>query len=360
MLALAAKAFQGSVETTRRRRYGAPSRKTIKWDDGACVEIARPQNQTYSPLRSARASALPRRSFSSNTSSIASPALLIACKGERSLLSAEAQRLNRCGAATSRRRNASVDRGAPCAAATRWRRSHARARSSKSRRDRLPIVARRRRDPVYESEARRHWVATLAPEEMRSVRRALVGVAAARRHRDRGRARRACSPPRRRCENNSNASNATISRAGCGSLALAAGADYRRARAAVLDSRARLERPIVELIRSAERIGEGDYTSPHKVTSDDEIAELERALDRMRQRLRQTTITKNYLTTVLNSMNDAVLVTSPDGVIAEINDAAVRLFGYSEAGARRPAVRESDRRKRTRRFFAGDCRRRNA
>ena len=77
----------------------------------------------------------------------------------------------------------------------------------------------------------------------------------------------------------------------------------------------RLERPIVELIRSAERIGEGDYTRPHKVTSNDEIADLEMALDRMRQKLRQTTITKNYLTTVLNSMNDAVLVTSPDGIV---------------------------------------------
>ena len=92
----------------------------------------------------------------------------------------------------------------------------------------------------------------------------------------------------------------------------------------------RLERPIVELIRSAERIGEGDYTRPHKVTSNDEIADLEVALDRMRQKLRQTTITKNYLTTVLNSMNDAVLVTSPDGIVKRINDAAVRLFGYSE------------------------------
>ena len=92
----------------------------------------------------------------------------------------------------------------------------------------------------------------------------------------------------------------------------------------------RLERPIVELIRSAERIGEGDYTQPHKVTSNNEMAELEVALDRMRQKLRQTTITKNYLTTVLNSMNDAVLVTSPDGLVRKINDAAVRLFGYTE------------------------------
>lgn len=92
----------------------------------------------------------------------------------------------------------------------------------------------------------------------------------------------------------------------------------------------RLERPIVQLIRSAERIGEGDYTSPHQVTSNDEMADLEVALDRMRQNLRQTVITKNYLTTVLNSMNDAVLVTAPDGTVRKINDAAVRLFGYSE------------------------------
>ena len=92
----------------------------------------------------------------------------------------------------------------------------------------------------------------------------------------------------------------------------------------------RLERPIVELIRSAERIGEGDYTRPHHVTSNDEIADLEVALDRMRQKLQQTTITKNYLTTVLNSMNDAVLVTAPNGIVKRINNAAVRLFGYSE------------------------------
>jgi diguanylate cyclase (GGDEF)-like protein/PAS domain S-box-containing protein len=101
----------------------------------------------------------------------------------------------------------------------------------------------------------------------------------------------------------------------------------------------RLERPIVELIRSAERIGEGDYTQPHAVVGNNEMAELERALDRMRQKLRQTTINTNYLTTVLNSMNDAVLVTAPDGTVRKINEAATRLFGFSEAElAGRPFV----------------------
>ena len=54
----------------------------------------------------------------------------------------------------------------------------------------------------------------------------------------------------------------------------------------------------------------------------DEIGELQQALERMRVKLRQTTITKNYLNIVLNSMNDAVFVTSPDGAIKGANDAA--------------------------------------
>jgi diguanylate cyclase (GGDEF)-like protein/PAS domain S-box-containing protein len=92
----------------------------------------------------------------------------------------------------------------------------------------------------------------------------------------------------------------------------------------------RVERPLAEMIRSAERIGEGDYTRPLPVTSKDEIAALEHALEQMRQNLRQSTITSNYLTTVLNSMTDAVLVTSPDGKIKRINDAAIRLFGCTQ------------------------------
>ena len=48
----------------------------------------------------------------------------------------------------------------------------------------------------------------------------------------------------------------------------------------------------------------------------------------MRQKLAETTITKNYLNTVLNSLSDAVLVTSPDGIVKSCNEAAQRLLGY--------------------------------
>ncbi|MBV8910483.1 MAG: EAL domain-containing protein [Gammaproteobacteria bacterium] len=92
----------------------------------------------------------------------------------------------------------------------------------------------------------------------------------------------------------------------------------------------RLQRPVGALIRSAERIGQGDYTRPFEVRHQDALAELQQALERMRGRLRQSTINKEYLHNVLNSMNDAVFVTSPDGVIKVVNSAACKLLGYGD------------------------------
>jgi diguanylate cyclase (GGDEF)-like protein/PAS domain S-box-containing protein len=92
----------------------------------------------------------------------------------------------------------------------------------------------------------------------------------------------------------------------------------------------RLEQPIVAMIRGVERIGLGDYTRPVDVHGQDEIGELQQALERMRGRLRQSTVNKNYLHSVLNSMTDAVFVTSPDGVVKVANTAACKLLGYAE------------------------------
>jgi diguanylate cyclase (GGDEF)-like protein/PAS domain S-box-containing protein len=91
-----------------------------------------------------------------------------------------------------------------------------------------------------------------------------------------------------------------------------------------------LQRPVDSLIRNAERIGQGDYTRPFDVEKRSALSELQQALERMRGRLRQSTVNKHYLDSVLNSMTDAVFVTSPDGVIRMANAAARRLLGFSE------------------------------
>jgi diguanylate cyclase (GGDEF)-like protein/PAS domain S-box-containing protein len=92
----------------------------------------------------------------------------------------------------------------------------------------------------------------------------------------------------------------------------------------------RVQQPITTLIKGADRIAQGDYSRPMEVGRRDELGELQAALERMRQRLRQTTINKNYLTNVLGSMTDAVFVTSPDGVIRMANQSACKLLAYGE------------------------------
>jgi diguanylate cyclase (GGDEF)-like protein/PAS domain S-box-containing protein len=93
----------------------------------------------------------------------------------------------------------------------------------------------------------------------------------------------------------------------------------------------RLAGPISALVKSADRIGEGDYTRPLEVARQDELGDLQFALERMRQKLNETTITKNYLDTVLNSLSDAVLVTTPEGIVKSCNEATQKLLGYRES-----------------------------
>lgn len=92
----------------------------------------------------------------------------------------------------------------------------------------------------------------------------------------------------------------------------------------------RTSEPITQLVKGAERFGQGDYSRPIDIAGNDEFAALQTALERMRQRLRTSTISKNYLTSVLGSMTDAVFVTSPDGVIKLANQAACKILSFGE------------------------------
>jgi len=90
----------------------------------------------------------------------------------------------------------------------------------------------------------------------------------------------------------------------------------------------RIDRAMGALMASAERIGRGLYSEPVRVSGVPEVAPLEDALERMRQALTGTAISRDYLDAVLNSMSDAVLVTAPDGRVRTVNAAAVALFGH--------------------------------
>ena len=82
-----------------------------------------------------------------------------------------------------------------------------------------------------------------------------------------------------------------------------------------------LSGPIAALVKSADRIRDGDYTRPWRWYVTTNSATCSSHSNAMRQNLNETTITKNYLNTILNSLSDAVLVTSPDGIVKSCNEA---------------------------------------
>jgi diguanylate cyclase (GGDEF)-like protein/PAS domain S-box-containing protein len=91
----------------------------------------------------------------------------------------------------------------------------------------------------------------------------------------------------------------------------------------------RIDRALRALMDSAMAIGRGRYSQPVGVSGVREVAAVERALEQMRQALASTTISRDYLDDVLNSMSDAVLVLAHDGSIRTANLASGRMFGVN-------------------------------
>ncbi len=89
-------------------------------------------------------------------------------------------------------------------------------------------------------------------------------------------------------------------------------------------------RSIRAVIRATEQLGRGDFGKRLEAKRTDELGQLAQAFNRMRDTLRATTISRNYLDDVLGSMNDAILVTTPGGIITRANHAATRLLASDE------------------------------
>ncbi|MEN7343310.1 MAG: EAL domain-containing protein [Pseudomonadota bacterium] len=92
----------------------------------------------------------------------------------------------------------------------------------------------------------------------------------------------------------------------------------------------RLIDPISAITRQARRLQSGDYGDKLAVDREDELGTLAGAFNAMRDQLRQTTISRDYIDNVLASMNDAIIVTSEEGVITHCNPATISLTGYTE------------------------------
>ncbi len=92
----------------------------------------------------------------------------------------------------------------------------------------------------------------------------------------------------------------------------------------------RLTHPILSLVQTTRRIANGDLSARTKISTKDEIADLGKSFNKMTERLQKTTFSRNYVTGIIDNMNDMLIVAAPDGTIQMVNRAASKLLNYSE------------------------------
>jgi diguanylate cyclase (GGDEF)-like protein/PAS domain S-box-containing protein len=92
----------------------------------------------------------------------------------------------------------------------------------------------------------------------------------------------------------------------------------------------RVEGPIEDLRTAVDQLAGGDWATRIEMPRGGYAAGLARALERLRLNLSDHAATGRALDIMLDSMNDAVFVTSPDGLIKRVNVAASQLLGWSQ------------------------------
>jgi PAS domain S-box-containing protein len=87
--------------------------------------------------------------------------------------------------------------------------------------------------------------------------------------------------------------------------------------------------PVGRLIKATEAIGGGVYGATIPIPSASELAALARSFNRMSDALSQTTVSKDFLDSILKNVLDPLIVLEPTGEIRMINRAALETLGYA-------------------------------
>ncbi len=101
-----------------------------------------------------------------------------------------------------------------------------------------------------------------------------------------------------------------------------------------------ITRPVSKLAAAATIIAQGDLSQRVAISSHDEIGQLARAFNHMTENLQKTTVSKNYVDNIIDSMLDALLVVDGNAKISAVNEATCRVLGYPEAELLGKPVRE--------------------
>ena len=87
---------------------------------------------------------------------------------------------------------------------------------------------------------------------------------------------------------------------------------------------------ILDLCVQAEKMSRADFGEPLTTVRGDSLGQLATVFNNMRDRLRSTAVSRDYLDNILSGMSEAIIITSLDGSIERINKATARLLDYEE------------------------------
>ncbi len=88
--------------------------------------------------------------------------------------------------------------------------------------------------------------------------------------------------------------------------------------------------PLKRLLGGTRRIMDGDFSSRIDAGSRDELGRLADAFNRMTHWLETATVSREYVDSIIGSMENALLVVTPDGRIVSVNRALLELFDSEE------------------------------
>ncbi len=88
---------------------------------------------------------------------------------------------------------------------------------------------------------------------------------------------------------------------------------------------------ITDVTKVAYNIGKGNFEFSLKTNRKDELGDLIRAIGIMAKNLQSTTVSKNYIDNIVQSMPNALFVVKTDSSIEKTNTAAHKLSGYMES-----------------------------
>jgi len=88
--------------------------------------------------------------------------------------------------------------------------------------------------------------------------------------------------------------------------------------------------PIKKITDATRKVAEGDLITRLAIKRNDEIGTLADSFNKMTEDLKQTTISKDYVDSIIGGMNDTLVVLDPLAKISSVNKATCDLLGYEE------------------------------